>query len=363
MISGGREGNEGGGRQAVSFSGPSLVTVYLSRLLEVFEMFNHRLFRFSFALALGASAASSAGVCFGQEQKRAVRNSVDEKKSESTSRYQWTHEDDDRRVRVTVDNKVVFADDYSDVREVAEDARLIIEDARKGESERRYRVEHGAGGALVRKYWVGGAERELDGEGREWVRRTLLEAVRRGGLHARERARAILRDGGPRALSEEISHLRGDHTLRIYFEELLGAPGLDEAALADALRGASRVAGDYERAQLLVRTADAFLTKERLVPAYFEAAARIKSDYELRRVLSNAVRRESLGAAALAAAVRAAAGIGSDYEKAAFLTQVARLNPRDERVRAAFAEVLGTISSDYERGRVERVMLRAGASN
>lgn len=327
-------------------------------------MFKHGLFKFSLALAAVAFASpSSAGVCYGQEPKRATRNSVEEKKSENSSRFQWTHDDGDRRVRVTVDNKVVFADDYSDVRDIEDDGRLIIEDGRNDGAERRYRVERGAGGGLVRKYWVNGGERELDGEGREWLRRTLLEAVRRGGLDAKARAQAVLRGGGPRALAEEIKHLRGDYTLRVYFAELLGAPGLDDTTLADALRNSSNISSDYERAQLLVRVADKFLSKERLVPAYFEAVARIGSDYERRRVLSNAVRREGLSGAALAAAVRAAARISSDYEKAAFLIQVARLNASDERVGAAFADVLRTISSDYERGRVERVAARRGPSN
>lgn len=327
-------------------------------------MFRNGLFKFSLALAAGAFvAASPAGVCFGQESKRATRNSVEEKKSESTSRFQWTHDEGDRRVRVTVDNKVVFADDYSDVRDIGDDGRLIVEDRREGEAERRYRVERGAGGGLVRKYSANGDERELDGEGREWLRRTLLEAVRRGGLNAKARAQAVLRDGGPRALAEEIKHLRGDYTRRIYFEELLGAPALDDSTLADALRNSSNISSDYERAQLLVRVADKFLSKDRFVPDYFEAVGRISSDYERRRVLSNAIRREGLSNAALAAAVRASARISSDYEKAAFLIQVARLDAGDERVRAAFAEVLRSISSDYERGRVERVAARRGPSN
>lgn len=326
-------------------------------------MLKRGLLKLSRAVAVGACAASFVGVGFGQESKSA-KNSVEEtKKSETKSRFQWINQDDEERVKVEVVNKAVFADDYSDVRELSEGGRVIVEDNRGGGPDRRYSVERAGGGDLVRRYSVSGSAREMDAEAREWLRRTLLEAVRQGGLNARERARSILRVGGARALSEEIKQLRGDYTVRIYFEELLTAPGLDDATLSDALSGASRVAGDYERAQLLVRTADVFLTRERLVPAYFEAAARIKSDYELRRVLSNAVRREGLSAAALVAAVRASARIGSDYEKATFLLQVARLNRNDERVRAAFAEVLRTISSDYERGRVERVVARAGTSN
>ena len=326
-------------------------------------MFRSGLVKFSFALAAGVLAAASAGVCFGQESK-GTRTGVEEtKKSETTSRFQWTHEDDDRRIRVIVENKVVFADDYSDVRDIPADGRLIVEDNRTPGQDRRYRVERGAGGELRRTYRVNGAERPLDAEGREWVRRTLLEAVRQGGLEARPRAQRILRERGPRGLAEELTHVRGDYVRRIYFEELLGAPGLDDSTLADALRNSSNISSDYERAQLLVRVADKFLPKERLVPTYFEAVGRISSDYERRRVLSNAIRREGLSNAALVAAVRASARISSDYEKAAFLIQVARLNTSDERVGAAFAEVLRSISSDYERGRVERVAARRGAPN
>jgi len=323
------------------------------------------LFKFSCALAVGAFAAASVGVCSAQESKRTTtpRSATEEKKSETNSRFVWTHTDDGRGIKVTVENKVVFADDYSDVRDIPADGRLIIEDNRAGGSDRRYRVERGTGGELRRTYRVNGGERELDAEGREWLRRALLEAVRQGGLEARPRAQRILRERGPQALAEELTHVRGDYVRRIYFEELMGAPGLDERTLADAIRNASRISSDYERAQLLVRVADKFLPKDRLVPAYFEAVGRITSDYERRRVLSNVLKREGLSSDALVAAVRAAARITSDYEKATVLIQVARLNPTDARVREAFAEAVRTITSDYERGRVEKVAARSGAVN
>jgi hypothetical protein len=329
---------------------------------EVYEMFRSGLLKFSVGVALGVAALAASGLA--QESKRATtRNIVEEKKSETGSRFSWVHTDDRISVKVTVENKVVFADDYSDVRDIPSDGRLVIEDNRTPGVDRRYRVERGAGGELRRTYRVNGAEREFDAGGREWLRRTLLEAVRQGGLEARPRAQRILRERGARALAEELTHVRGDYVRRIYFEELLGAPGLDDATLAAGLRNASNISGDYERAQLLVRVADAFLKADRLVPAYFEAVGRITSDYERRRVLSSILRREGLSAVALAAAVRAAAGISSDYEKATVLIQVARLNPSDARVRAAFAEAVRTISSDYERGRVEKVAARSGVPN
>jgi hypothetical protein len=326
---------------------------------EVSAMFRRRLFQFSAAAAL---AAFGAAECLAQG-KESVRSINETKKSGDSSRFTWIETDDGATVKVSVEGRVAFADDYSDVRDIPGEGRLIVEDNRERGAERRYRVERGAGGGLRRTYHLNGSERQLDDAGREWLRRTLLQAVRQGGFDARPRARKILSERGPRGLSEEIAQLRGDYTRRIYFEELLTAPGLDERTLADALRGAARLASDYERAQLLIRAADPFLSKGGLVPAYFEAVGRIASDYERRRVLSNAVRRAGLGGDALAAAIRASAGIRSDYEKATFLIQVARLGAGDERVRAAFAEAVGTISSAHERGRVEKAAARPGATN
>lgn len=290
----------------------------------------------------------------GKEAKRA------EEISRHTSRSTWINQDDKRIVKVTVEDKVVLNDDFTDAADIPSDGSLEVEDNRDGTA-RRYRVVRGAGGGLERTYWVNGGLRALDAEGREWVRRVMLEASRQGGLFARQRAQRILKERGARGLAEELTHVRGDYARRIYFEELVASGRLDDSALASALQSL-RIASDYERAQFLIRAAEVALPRERVVPAYFEAVGQIGSDYEHRRVLSAVLKREGLGREAQLAALRSAARIGSDYEKATFLVQFARLGVTDERVRAAFADAARTIGSDYERGRVEKAAARRPAN-
>lgn len=278
-----------------------------------------------------------------------------------SSRFTWIESNDGVRVEVMVEGLIEPNEDYTDVASIPTDGRFTVEDNRAGVA-RRYRVVRGAGGELARTYTVGGRERAPDAEGQEWLRRVMLEAVRQGGLFAKERAQKILRERGPRGLSEELTHLRGDHVRRLYFEALITSSDLDDATLAEAL-GSLRIGSDYERAQLLIKASDSLLGRDKLVPAYFEAVGKIGSDYEHRRVLSALIRKGGLSPDALVAAIRSVAGVRSDYEKATWLIQVARLKHGDERVRAAFAEALRGIGSEHERGRVERAAAgRAGAN-
>lgn len=277
------------------------------------------------------------------------------------SRFTWSESNDGVKVEVMVEGLVEPNEDYSDVASIPTDGRFTVEDNR-GAVARRYRVVRGAGGGLARTYTVGGRERAPDAEAQEWLRRVMLEAVRQGGLFAEERAQKLLRERGGRGLSEELTHLRGDHVRRLYFEALITSRDLDDATLAEAL-GSLGIVSDYERAQLLIKASDSLLGRDKLVPVYFEAVGKIKSDYEHRRVLSALIRRGGLSPDALVAAIRSVAGVRSDYEKATWLIQVARLKHGDERVRAAFAEALRGIGSEYERGRVERAAAcRAGAN-
>ena len=313
----------------------------------------------AFAALLACAAAPCLAQKKGQQEVRSVHETTDGGEvTRSNSRFTWIESNDGIKVEVKVEGKIEMNDDFSDVASIPTDGRFTIEDNRSGVM-RRYRVERGAGGELSRIYSVGGRERALDAEGRAWLNRVMLEAVRQGGLFAKQRAQQILRERGARGLSEELAHVRGDYVRRLYFEALVTSGNLDDATLADALRSL-RIASDYERAQFLIKAADLALGREKLVPVYFEAVAKIDSDYEHRRVLSAVIKRPDLKRDALVAAIRSVASVESDYEKATFLIQVARLGGHDgdERVRAAFADAVRTITSDYERGRVEKASIR-----
>jgi hypothetical protein len=279
------------------------------------------------------------------------------------STWNWINSDGDKKIEVRVENKVEFNDDYSDVSNIPGDGALKIFDSR-GPRTFRLQVTRGAAGELKREYSVDGRTREFDSEGRQWLRTVLLQAVREGGLDARNRVQRILKQRGARGLVEELTYIKGDYVRRIYFEAFLQVPGLSNDDLKTAVRNASQtIDSDYERAQLLSQVAHVFTSKDELVPEYFAALDRLSSDYERRRTLSNLLKKEQPTKNALSAMANSARLISSDYEKAVFLIEAADRYHADDRLRADWFNTLNSIGSDYEHRRVLSGLLKVLSLN
>src|SRR5437764_7673934 len=125
------------------------------------------------------------------------------------SNWTWNNSDDGKKIEVKIENKVDFNEDYSDVSAIAEDGALRIYDSR-GPRTFRLVVTGGVNSELRRDYSVDGRSRSFDAEGRAWLREVLLQAVRQGGLDARNRVQRILKQPGAHGLIEEVAYLKGD---------------------------------------------------------------------------------------------------------------------------------------------------------
>lgn len=270
---------------------------------------------------------------------------------EERSTWVWSHKDNGVLMEIRVEGNVDFTDDYTDIRSISEDGLFQARDERGGVA-RKLRVVRGADGEPQRSYFVNGRKRELDAEGRAWLAKFLIEAVRGSGLDAKARVTRILQERGARAVLEEISLIKGDYAKRIYFETLLKEGALSGDNLESALRQAAReISSDYELAVFLIESKDKYLGTDKMIPVFFEATRKIGSDYEHHRVLSAVVQKQP-GKRVLSLMLESAASISSDYEKASFLIEAAPLYMAEASLRSAFLQTVNSISSDYERGRV-----------
>lgn len=275
------------------------------------------------------------------------------------SNWMWAWSDDGKKIEVKVHNKVEFNEDYTDVSAIPSDGSLKIYDNRTSDSV-RLTVTRGANGALERDYTVNGERRAFDSRAQSWLGETLLLAARQGGLDAQTRVRRILARRGAHGLIEEIAQIRGDYPRRIYFDELLKVENLRDEDRRTALHDAAQsITSDYERSQLLQHVANVYLSKNDLVPTFFEALSHVSSDYERHRVLSAALKRTDLSNDALIAIAHSAASLGSDYEKASFLIESSSRYLNDARLRAAFFDALRGVGSDYEHHRVLSGLLKS----
>jgi hypothetical protein len=305
-----------------------------------------------FALVLGVALFQNATGTRAQKPK-------DESRSTTT----WSHSDDGLKTRVEIRGKAEFTEDYTDIRDVSEGGFVRIEEDRDGQS-RRYEVRRYANGELQRTYYLNGNARPLDVEAKNWLAKTVLNAVRQSGIDANKRVQTILRQRGVSGVLDEIGMIPGDYAKGIYFKALIKNGNLNTAALQNVLRAAARqISSDYEQAQLLIGVAADLTGKEAALPAFFEATATIKSDYELKRVLTALLKDTTPSHEVLIQIAKTAAGMSSDYEKANVLKSVAAVFLDDRELRTAFFQTVATIRSDYEHRGVLSALLKNSKLN
>lgn len=277
---------------------------------------------------------------------------------QSTTRWEHTDTDIGFRQRFEARGKYEFTDDYSDIKSISEGGWVTLEEQRDGRS-LRYEVRHDVSGQLIRRFYVNGVEQPLDANGKAWLAKFVLYAVRQGGYDAENRVRTILEKRGVAGVLAEIDQISGDYAKRLYYEQLLKQANLDANGLRDVLRQMARnISSDYYQAQLLTSVAPMLTSKEAALQPFFDAIGTIKSDYEQRRVLTALVRTKNQSEQVLRLLLASAERLSSDYEKATFLVEVSNVYTGDARLKSAFLRAVETIKSDYERGRVLSVLLK-----
>ncbi|HEX2455723.1 MAG TPA: M56 family metallopeptidase [Vicinamibacterales bacterium] len=274
-----------------------------------------------------------------------------QRKGRSSGNFSWSNGRD--KLEVKYEGDIEFTDDDTDVKSMSPDGYLRIKDG-SVPGGRTIEFSADASGNVQRRFWVGSTEKQFDPEGRQWLAQALPRFIRQTGIGAKGRVARILKAKGPSGVLAEISLIEGSWAKRVYFTELLNSGTLDSPALRQTVAQAGReLDSDFERASLLIDSADRFLGGDEAIrQAYFDAARGIKSDFEMHRVYASALKRGRVSPAILASILDASTAIDSDFEEASFLVQVAQLQPLDNTTRGPFFAALKTVSSDFEHHRV-----------
>lgn len=274
--------------------------------------------------------------------------------------WHWKHSENGTALEVKIRGQIEFAEDYSDITSISEGGSIQITDQRGGATH-KFDARSGAGG-IQRQYSVNGSQRAFDQEAKTWLAKVLDDTVRQGGYDARPRVRRILQRGGPNAVLQEISSLKGDYVKRIYFDELLKNVKLDDAMVRQVLRqAANEIHSDYEKAELLVQMSKDYLATDAQRTIYIEGVNTLNSDYEKGRALGALLKKGNLSADNVSFALRAAKTVSSDYERAQLLIKIAEGFTLDDKSRGAYLDAMSLFQSDYERGRVLASFIKKGA--
>jgi hypothetical protein len=312
-------------------------------------------FLLTVSLLLCLAAQDRVNLTFAAAQATAQSTSVQQNtKDDGTSNWTWNHTESDKglRIKVRINGQVEFNDDYTEITRISGGGSISILEERNGVS-RKFEATPLPDGSLKRSFFMQDQSHAFDQEAREWLTRMLLETVRQSGYDAKPRVRRILQQRGANGVLEEITQIRSDYAKRIYFVELLNAAELDAATAQRVIRQATReVSSDYEKAQILTKAGEKYLTNEAIRASYLEGVNTISSDYEKARVLQTLLEKGNFSKETVRQIIKATSLISSDYEKTRVLMKVASIAGDDEGTINALLEASRSVQSDYEKARL-----------
>src|SRR5262245_8133519 len=272
------------------------------------------------------SSAGSLNIHSYFEQTSSTKSSSSSRSQHSVTsndnEWHWKHSENGVGLEVKIRGNVEFTDDYSDITNISDGGSIFITDDRGGTT-RKFEAKAGAGG-IQRTYSVNGATRQFDREASAWLSKVLEDTVRQGGYDAKPRVQRILKQSGPNGVLQEISRLKGDYVKRIYFDELVDNGNLNDQQIRQVLSQAVvEIHSDYEKAQLLIKMSQGYVTNDTQRTVYLEGVNTLHSDYEKGRALGALLKKGNLSQENMLFALRAVKSVSSDYERAQLLIKIA----------------------------------------
>ena len=280
--------------------------------------------------------------------------------SSDTDRLRWvvSMEGNGCSLDLHAEGVLTFARDLSGLTEISPGGFFEVEERAHGQR-RRLEAKPEANGSVAYSWWVDGASRSYDADGKAWFQSLLLGLDRQSGFAAAVRVPDLLRQGGTNAVLNEIAQIHGDYARGRYYSVLFESAKLDGAGVQRVLEQVRHdMTSDYEIGRVLTLLAAKYdLDDETSRAAYLRAIENMKSDYERGRVLLPLLNRPNLSRQTLLAALATTEKMRSDYERGRVLANIAAGRVLDEAVVDRYLESVAGMSSEYEQGRVYTALL------
>ena len=312
----------------------------------------------------------------------------------SHSQWQMQFSENGVRFDASVTGSIAFTDDLTDVASLSDGGVFTMRDWSRG-IPRTVEIKS-SGGTLTRAYYVAGIQRPWGDEAQAFLKTQLPLFIRRSGIGAEERVKAIFEKKGVNGVLEEIDLLGGDYARRLYLVALIDRAQFNSASVAPVLaRVGERITSDYDQRLVLEHVAshvpldpagasnyikavsamksdyDQRLALSALVKAnganvagdaLVSAVQHIKSSYDKRLVLDDVIGRSGISVESKRSVLAGIAGMGADYDRGVVLTSYVESYGVEPALREPFFAAVRAIKSDYERRRVLTSVAKKGGA-
>ncbi len=187
-------------------------------------------------------------------------------------------------IDVKYDGDIRVSDNDRSIISISPGGYLKIEIRTFGNS-RELIVNSDSKGRLTYEFREGRQDVPFEPEGRKWLEDILLDVIRSSGIDASGRTARLYSRGGLDAVQDEISLIKSNSVMGMYYSALLEEQKLTNRELSEVAYGiAGKMSSNTERGRLFRRYNNVFLANTDVAADYFSAISRLSSSSERGRI-------------------------------------------------------------------------------
>jgi hypothetical protein len=299
------------------------------------------------------TAVSISAIAFFAQCQHSGKGSIHRSYSNSETGSKIVVMDGDLSLSIEYSGEISFTEDETAIKNISPGGYLKYK-----KDKIKITAENNAKGELVYDLYENGQKIE-DAAEKKMMLANAIKVMIAQGLGAKERSARIYKNGGAKAILTEVENIQSDYVRVIYFDCLFdnNAATPDEMAAA-AGKIQNLIGSDYEKAKLLAKYAQNFLTNTATTQAWLLAVKSIGSDFEKANTVKK-VFKQQLTNEQFMQVLDITNSIGSDFEKANVLKQLLTQPISNERFGPAL-NAADKIDSDFEKANVLKHLIAKG---
>ena len=253
--------------------------------------------------------------------------------------------------KIEYEGEITISDDDKDIISISNGGFFEIKKSSFG-SRRRILIESDRNGKLIKRYYVGGTEKNFIPEGKKWLAEILPEVLRSTTIGAKSRVARFYKKGGVNSVTNEIRQIDSDFIKAKYFEIILAYKLSSKELVSVIEQVGKQIKSDHYLAEILKSNQSAFLANSETVNAYIKASGNIKSDHYLTAVLKKVINNKSVSDSQLGDLLEISKNINSDHYLTEVLTEIMDNRSLNSNNIAKIIDISENISSDHYKTQV-----------
>ena len=243
-----------------------------------------------------------------------------------------------------------ISDDDKDIKSMSGDGYLEITKTVFGS--RRTIVITAEGNGLKKQYYEGRTLVAFEPEGRKWLGEILPEIVRSTTIAAESRVKRFYKNGGVKAVLDEIRIIESDY-VKVHYANALMSQNIPTQNIAMVISQVSETMdSDHYITEFLTKNMSKFIGSKEAMEAVFASTKNMDSDHYKTQVIKEALDAAPVTLESVKIALQATGNMDSDHYKTEVITSLLQQNNLTDGIVSEMVNATKSMESDHYKTQV-----------